>query len=214
MRLPTSAHTSRPWRVHEITKDFDVEDVWGLPTPGGPDDLPRLVQWFTSRGHDDLPIVVRALFALRWKLGGLFGWDRPGSGIGERVHSLRARLPADLLEAPRGPDVLAVPGRTDVDGRAVFSSVYQTHDEWAAELSNKTVHAVLHLGWVPDDLGSGYHAQMAVLVKPNGRLGRAYMAAIRPFRYALVYPLLLRAIGRSWQARARADAPDGRFTNS
>ncbi|HEX2496258.1 MAG TPA: DUF2867 domain-containing protein, partial [Gaiellaceae bacterium] len=95
MRLPTSAHTSRPWRVHEITRDFEVEDVWELPTPGGPDDLARLVQWFTSPGDDDLPIVLRALFALRWKLGGLLGWDRPGSGIGERVHSLRARLPAD-----------------------------------------------------------------------------------------------------------------------
>ena len=202
MRLPTSAHTSRPWRVHEITKDFEVEDVWELPTPGGPDDLARLVQWFTSRGDDDLPIVLRALFPLRWKLGGLFGWDRPGSGIGERVHSLRAQLPADLLDAPRGPDLRAVPGRADVGGPAVFSSVYQTHDEWVAELSNKTVHAVLHLGWVPDDSGSGYHAQMAVLVKPNGRFGRAYMAAIRPFRYALVYPLLLRAIGRGWQTRA------------
>lgn len=213
MRLPTSAHTSRPWRVHAITKDFEVEDVWELPTPGGPDDLARLVQWFTSPGDDDLPIVVRALFALRWKLGGLFGWDRPGSGIGERVHSLRARLPADLLEVPRGPDVRAVPGRTDVDGPTVFSSVYQTHDEWAAELSNKTAHAVMHIGWIPDDSGSGYHAQMAVLVKPNGRFGRAYMAAIRPFRYALVYPLLLRAIGRSWQTRARADARGGRFTN-
>ena len=33
----------------------------------------------------------------------------------------------------------------------MFSSVYQTHDEWAAELSNKTVHAVMHIGWVPDD---------------------------------------------------------------
>jgi hypothetical protein len=213
MRLPTSAHTSRPWRVHEITKDFEVEDVWELPTPGGPDVLARLVQWFTSPGDGVMQIVLRALFALRWKLGGLFGWDRPGSGVGERVHSLRARLPADLLEAPRGPDVRAVPGRTDVDGSAVFSSVYQTHDEWAAELSNKTVHAVMHIGWVPDDSGSGYHAQMAVLVKPNGRFGRAYMAAIRPFRYALVYPLLLRAIGRSWQTRARADALGGRFTN-
>jgi Protein of unknown function (DUF2867) len=202
MRLPTSAHTSRSWRVHEITKDFELEDVWELPTPGGPDDLARLVQWFTSRGDDDLPIVLRALFALRWKLGGLFGWDRPGSGIGERVHSLRARLPADLLDAPRGPDLRAVPGRADVGGPAVFSSVYQTHNEWVAELSNKTVHAVLHLGWVPDVSGSGYHAQMAVLVKPNGRFGRAYMAAIRPFRYALVYPLLLRAIGRGWQTQA------------
>lgn len=199
MRLPTSAHTSRPWRVHELTSDFEVEDVWDLPTPGGADDLARLVQWFTSPGADDLPIVLRALFALRWKLGGLFGWDRRGSGIGERVHSLRTRLPADLLEAPRGPDVRVVPGRTDAAGPAVFSSVYQTHDEWAAELSNKTVHAVMHIGWVPDDSGSGYHAQMAVLVKPNGRFGRAYMAAIRPVRYALVYPMLLRAIGRGWR---------------
>jgi hypothetical protein len=199
MRLPTSAHISRPWRVHEITRDFEVEDVWELPTPGGPDDLARLVQWFTSPGDDDLPIVLRALFALRWKLGGLLGWDRPGSGIGERVHSLRARLPADLLEAPRGPDVRAVAGRAEMGGPAVFNSVYQTHDEWVAELSNKTVHAVLHIGWVPDDSGSGYHAQMAVLVKPNGRFGRAYMAAIRPFRHVLVYPLLLRAIGRGWQ---------------
>jgi hypothetical protein len=87
----------------------------------------------------------------------------------------------------------------------VFSSVYQTHDEWVAEMSNKTVHAVMHIGWVPDDSGSGYHAQMAVLVKPNGRRGRAYMAAIKPFRHAFVYPLLLRSIGRRW----RLDTADG-----
>ena len=48
MRLPKSAHTSRPWRVHEFTEDFELEDVWELPTPGGPDDLGLLVQQFTS----------------------------------------------------------------------------------------------------------------------------------------------------------------------
>lgn len=201
MRLPKTAHTSRSWRVHEITEDFDLEDVWDLPTPGGPDDLAQLVQQFTSPGKD--PVVLRALFALRWKLGGLFGWDRPSSGVGERVRSLRERLPADLLEAPRGPDLRAVPGREDAGGPPIFSSVYQTHDEWVAELSNKTVHTVMHIGWVRDDSGNGYHAQMAVLVKPNGRFGKAYMAAIKPFRYALVYPSLLRSIGRSWQ-NARA----------
>jgi Protein of unknown function (DUF2867) len=200
MRLPKTTHTSRPWRVHELTEDFELEDVWELPTPGGPDDLARLVQQFTSAGGD--PVVARALFALRWKLGKLFGWDKPGSGVGERVRSLRERLPADLLEAPRGPDLRAVPGRTEADGPPIFRSVYQTHDEWVAELSNKTVHAVMHIGWVPDDSGNGYHAQMAVLVKPNGWFGKAYMAAIKPFRYALVYPLLLRSIGRRWQMQA------------
>jgi hypothetical protein len=204
MRLPATAHTSRAWRVHEFTKDFRLEDVWELPTPGGPDDLERLVQQFASRREDGrkLPAVLRGLFALRWKLGKLFGWDAPGSGVGKRVQSLRERLPADLLAAPRGPDLRAVPGQPNVDGSVVFSSVYQTHDEWVAELSNVTVHAVMHVGWVPDASGSGYHAQMAVLVKPNGRFGNAYMAAIKPFRYAFVYPSLLQSIGRRWQRQA------------
>ena len=38
---------------------------------------------------------------------------------------------------------------------------------------------------------------MAVLVKPNGRLGNAYIAAIRPFRYSVVYP----AAGLTEEAR-------------
>jgi hypothetical protein len=199
MKLPKTAHTSRPWRVHEITKDFELEDVWRLPTPGGPDDLARLVEWFTTPGED--PILLRVLFALRWKVGALFGWDKPGSGVGERVPSLRERLPADLLEAPRGPDLRAVPGREAADGPPIFSSVYRTHDEWLAEFANQTVHSLMHIGWVRDESGNGYHAQMAVLVKPNGRLGKAYMAAIKPFRYALVYPMLLRSIGREWQTQ-------------
>jgi hypothetical protein len=32
MRLPNSAHTSRPWRIHEFTRDFRLEDVWAALT--------------------------------------------------------------------------------------------------------------------------------------------------------------------------------------
>jgi Protein of unknown function (DUF2867) len=198
MRLPKSAHTSRSWRIHELAEDFELEDVWELPTPGGPDDLARFVQQFTAPTKE--PIALRALFALRWKLGKLFGWDEPGAGVGKRVRSLRERLPADLLAGPRGPDIRVVPAREGTDGHPIFRSVYLTRDEWVAEIANKTVHSLLHVGWVPDDAGTDYHAQMAVLVKPNGLLGRAYMAAIKPFRYALVYPSLLRAIGRDWRS--------------
>ncbi|QGV78958.1 DUF2867 domain-containing protein [Streptomyces ficellus] len=199
MRLPRSAHTSRPWRIHEIATGFHVEDVWELPTPGGPDDLARLVrQMADGEGGDGRsPIsapVPRALFAIRWKLGALLGWDRPGDGVGGRVPSLRARLPADLRDGPRGPDLRAAP----------FTSLYQTHDEWAAEMANRTVHTVMHIGWVPDAGGGGHHGRMAVLVKPNGLLGAAYMAAIKPFRYLGVYPALLRMIGREWRAGAGA----------
>ncbi|MFD7834028.1 DUF2867 domain-containing protein [Streptomyces sp. NPDC059761] len=192
MRLPVTAHTSRPWRIHEIAGDFQIEDVWALPTPGGPDDLARLVDQFThGTGEPVSAPIPRMLFAIRWKLGKLFGWDKPGAGVGTRVGSLRNRLPEDLREGPRGADPGAVP----------FTSVYQTHDEWVAEMGNRTVHGLLHIGWVPDGSG-GYRGQMAVLVKPNGRLGAVYMAAIKPFRYLGVYPALIRGIGREWQSTA------------
>ena len=118
------------------------------------------------------------------------------------MRSLRERLPADLLEAPRGPDLRSVPGRTELDGPPIFTSIYQTHDEWVTEFTNKTVHSLMHIGWVPDDSGGGYHGQMAVLVKPNGLLGTAYMAAIKPFRHLFIYPALMRSIERDWQARS------------
>ncbi|MET9608109.1 DUF2867 domain-containing protein [Streptomyces sp. NPDC006512] len=194
MRLPISAHTSRPWRIHEITRDFRVEDVWQLPTPGGPDDLALLVAQFTSGKGDPVPSPVgRALFAIRWKLGALLGWDEPSSGLDGRVPTLRDRLPADLREGPRGPDAKSVP----------FTSVFLTHDEWAAEMANRTMHGVMHISWVPDGAG-GHRGQMAVLVKPNGRLGALYMLGIKPFRYLGVYPTLIRSIGREWQTGAAA----------
>ena len=188
MRLRSSAHTSRPWRIHELTRDFRLEDVWALPTPGGPDDFPRLVELMTSFDPaKSSSCAVRTLFAIRWKVGGLLGWDGPDTGLGSRVPTLRDRLPADLRDAPTGPEPDALP----------FASLYLTDDEWAAEVANRTVHGVLHVGWVPDQTG-GYRGQMAVYVKRNGLLGTGYMAAIAPFRHLIVYPPMLREIGRVW----------------
>jgi hypothetical protein len=202
MRRPLSptAHTSRPWRIHEIAPDFRLEDVWALPTPGGPDDFPRLVEQFASTDpSQSLPAPARMLWALRWKLGELFGWDDEGDGLGSRVATLRDRLPADLRDTPTGPDSDSLP----------FSSLYLLENEWAAEIANRTMHGVMHVGWVPDGHG-GYHGQMAVLVKPNGRFGTAYMAAIRPFRHLIVYPPLMRLIERRWSATCRNSAARSR----
>lgn len=189
MRLPHTAQTSRPWRIHELTRDFRLEDVWALPTPGGADDFPRLLELITSLDPSDSSPVVRALFAVRWKLGALFGWDDSDGGAGPGRPTLRDRMPADLRDSAAGPALAVAP----------FTTLYRTDTEWAAEVANRTVHGVLHIGWVPD--GGCYRGQLSVYVQPNGLLGSAYMAAITPFRYVLVYPLLLRSIGREWQSR-------------
>ena len=192
MRLPNAAHTSRPWRIHELARDFRLEDVWALPTPGGPDDFPRLVEGFAKGDPSRSPSrALRTLFAIRWKLGELLGLDDPDAGVGSRVPTLRDRLPADLRAGPPGPAFDALP----------FAPVYMTKDEWAGELANRTMHGVMHLGWVPDGDG-GYRGQLAILVKPNGAFGDAYMAAIRPFRHLIVYPGLMRQMERTWRAGA------------
>jgi Protein of unknown function (DUF2867) len=196
MRLPNAAHTSRPWRIHELTPDFRLEDVWALPTPGGRDDFPRLVRLMASSDPSRSSSgAVRALFAIRWRIGALLGWDDRGAGEGSPPTTLRERLPADLRESLSSPSFEALP----------FTPLYSLKDEWAAETANRTVHAVMHLGWVPEQTGV-YRGQMAVLVKPNGLLGVAYMAAITPFRRLVVYPRILREVGRQWRTRATEPA--------
>jgi hypothetical protein len=189
-RLANGAHTSRPWRIHQITPDFRLEDVWALPIHGERSEFPELVQGIAVGDPSHGSRLARMLWGTRWKLGELLGWDEADGGLGARVPTLRERLPQDLRDSP-GPDFETLP----------FSSLYLIEDEFAAEIANRTMHGVMHIGWVPD--GSGrYRAQMAVLVKPNGLLGFAYMAAIRPFRHLIVYPAAMRQIERQSTSRS------------
>lgn len=192
MRLPRTAHTGRPWRIHEFTADFRIEDVWSYRTPGaGPDDFPAMLAAMRAHGgFADQGPAVRTLFAVRWKLGALLGWDGPEGGLGKRVRSLRERLPRDLRETVDGSDT----------GGSPFAPVYELDDESVRELANKTVHTLMHLGWAPTGDG-GHELRMAVLVKPNGRFGRLYMAFIAPFRHLIVYPALTRRWERAWRDR-------------
>jgi hypothetical protein len=195
-RLPNSEHTSRPWRIHEIAPDFRLEDVWELPARGRQSDFSELVQGFAagdpSQGSSWL---ARALWSIRWKVGELLGWDDVKDGLGARVPTLRERLPEDLLRAP-GPGFDALP----------FTSLYLIENEFAAEIANRTMHGVMHLGWVADGTGA-YRGQMAVLVKPNGLLGTAYMAVIRPFRHLIVYPAMMSQIEREVMRSGRVSPP-------
>jgi hypothetical protein len=107
---------------------------------------------------------------------------------------LHDRLPADLVRRGRGPEFAEVP----------FTPLYLTDNEFAAEIANETMHGVLHFGAVEEKDGS-FRAQMAVLVKPNGRFGNVYLAVIRPFRYLIVYPAMMQQ-GRDLWAHSGGNA--------
>jgi hypothetical protein len=189
MRLANSAHTAQPWLIHTIAPDFQLEDVWALPTPGGPGGFQTLVAAL-ERGdfQQDGPVAARLLWRLRWKLGAVMGLDGTRTGLDARVQSLRHRLPVELRDSATA---------RQENSSSPFTFLYQVGNERAAEIANRTMHGVVHLGWVPDG-EDGWRGQMAVLVKPNGRLGTLYMAAIRPFRHLIVYPALMRSWERRW----------------
>ncbi|MEM9190735.1 MAG: DUF2867 domain-containing protein [Myxococcota bacterium] len=175
MRIPDEIHRTRDWRVHELANDFALHDVWRFPVRGNAHEFDRFVTQH-ERGIDRaLPSgAAGALFRLRSALGVFLDADPSGVRVRDRLD------PAERAHGDNGP----------------FQRVYRDEHECLYELSNRTVHALLHLGWVP--IGGDHTAEMAVYVKPRGWFGRAYMALIDPFRHAIVYPALMRAAERRW----------------
>jgi hypothetical protein len=206
-RLPNSAHESRPWRIREIVPDFTLEDVWALPVQGSAEDFPALLELLGSidPAHS-ASRPTRALWQLRDHLGAWFGIGRIRVPAGGDPDAAASELPipetGETSLTDRLPDDLRNTA-TDADfGSLPFTPLYRTDVEAAAELSNQTVHGVAHLAWV--DQGEGrYQGQMAVYVKPRGLFGQGYMALIKPFRYWIVYPALMRQFERAWDRRTR-----------
>jgi len=205
MRLPNATHESRPWRIREIAPDFTVEDVWALPVHGGAEDFQALLEQIASSdpaNAESLP--TRLLWRLRDRLGSWFDLGGISAPIDGDPDDAAGKLPIPGTDetslADRLPDDLRGTA-ADLDfGSLPFEPLYRTDVEFAAELSNRTVHAVMHLAWV--DQGAGrYQGQMAVYVKPRGPFGKGYMALIKPFRHWIVYPALMRQTERTWNAR-------------
>ena len=187
-RVPEAEFRERPWRIHEFIEGFEVEDVWAVDATARADEFHRVIDLITSVDTaESSSAAVRLLFAARWKLGEWFGWDDEDDGLGHRVPSLRATLPADLAATVDPARFRALP----------FTPLYELPDEFAAEIANKTMHGVMHIGAIPAADGR-MTVRMTVLVKTNGLFGRTYMMAIKPFRYLLVYPAMFREVERQW----------------
>ena len=204
MKLQNSEHTSRPWRIREIAWDFTLLDVWALPVDGSAKDFDDLIELVISAdpaNAESLP--TRFLWRVRDRAGEWFGLGRistPADGAsadgvertipGMDQTTLTDRLPSELRNSTGNLRFAALP----------FVPLYRTDREFAAELSNKTVHGLMHLGWVEQGDGT-FTGQMAVYVQPRGRFGAYYMKLIEPFRQLIVYPALMRQIARTWAAR-------------
>ncbi len=206
-RLPNAAHETRPWRIREIAPDFTVEDVWALPAHGGAEDFQALLELMASSdpaNAESLP--ARVLWRVRDRLGNWLSLGRISAPTHRENGNAAGKLPipgtSETSLADRLPDDLRDTAADLTFDSLPFVPLYRTDVEFAAEISNQTVHGVMHLAWV--DRGEGrYQGQMAVYVKPRGPFGRGYMALIKPFRHWVIYPALMRQTERAWNTRVR-----------
>lgn len=204
-RIPTAVHAEGSWRIIDIVEDFDLEDLWALPAVGAHDEFSGVLEMIESLDLSEGSLPTRFVWRVRDLLGRWFGLGRISTGpepTGLPIPSTTSMTVADRLP----PDLAGTvePGRVPTD--TPFIPLYRTDREYASELSNRTVHSIMHLAWA--DLGDDtYQAQMAVYVKPRGAFGRAYMQLIKPFRYAIVYPELMRLIDRAWRRQMERTSP-------
>jgi hypothetical protein len=210
--VDAAAHRARPWRVHTLVPDFEVLDLWEVPVDvdaGRGETFEQFLRVFTTTAmaggwpvyplrptsladlaHGARLAGMAGLMAFRRWLGRVLALDERGAPIpGCRETRVRARL----SDADRGRDTGALPPRVG----GAFEAVYAFADEALLEISNRTIHALLHLSWVAQE--SGRHSVvLAVYVKSRGWGSRAYLGLIAPFRHLVVYPAWIAHLTRTW----------------
>jgi hypothetical protein len=198
VKVAPARHRTHPWRVHTLARDFRLLDVWEVPVESDrPDRFDRFYALVAANRIDTGSPVVLALLALRAALGRVFRWDEPGRdrpipGCAETMVAER------LTDADRARS-RAEPGRRSPLAVGELRVVYQFEDEALVELSNATVHALLHFSWAPDALA---RPRLAVYVKARGASSHAYLALIEPFRRLFVYPAWIARIADRWDRSA------------
>ena len=206
--IDKKTHYSHPWKVHEIAKDFELLDVWEFPiladkTQNQDFSLflkvmqqptqPSFRSYFSIKS-----LIARFLVILRVFLGETLGLDKNVNSLpipGCKETSLKDRLSEEDLTRS-----LAESAGEEDKGKFIWRTVYLYENEMLTELSNDTVHALMHFGWVQKS-GNYYTAQLAVYEKPRGTMGEFYMKLIMPFRHLIVYPAMMDEVKKRWEKR-------------
>ena len=174
-------------RAHALLADVPLHDVWAVDLGGPPGRT--IVDLKKAMAGENLAAAnpaVKLLFAFRWWLGRVLGWDRvrPATAEASYLHRL---TPEDRQST------LVTPGTKE----GPFTVLFVSEREAISEIQNATVHGFSVLAL--DERPSGYRLYWAIYVKPVGPLTRAYMLLIDPFRRFIVYPAVLRRIAAAWE---------------
>jgi hypothetical protein len=203
--LNEKRHYDQSWKVHEIAKDFKLLDVWEFPILANPlknQDFHFFLDVLKGKWRFRLKNLVSprfifagALMGVRMIMGKIFFLDKKVNMLpipGCKEISLKERLSEEDRANNRAPEIN---GNNKNTG---FRTVYLYDNECLWELSNKTVHALMHIGWV-HKYDNYYTAQLAVYAKTRGRLGELYMKLIMPFRRHVIYPVLMENVKLKWK---------------
>jgi len=187
VRIQPAAFQRLPLRCHSLLSDVPLHDVWAVELEGGgPGRTVRDARKLLGGEGESSNVVVRALFALRWKLGRLFGWDDARHDPAGTSYLNR------LTDEDRAKSQVAA---GTVEG--AFRTLYVFDHESLSEIRNATVHGFLGLALQPR--AGGYTLYLAIYVKPVSRLTQFYMALIDPFRRLIVYPSMTRKAMQRWK---------------
>jgi len=201
MQVDKKIHILRSWKVNEITGDFVLWDVWEVPISADNSNTENFqafyrvaVETFKKMQKNNSPAGL--LFTIRHWISRVFPLDQnintlPIPGCEERSVGTR------LMEIDRHKSKKGIPIEFHTGGLA-FLPVYLFDDESLHEISNDTVHALIHVGWIKkgDDT---FTATLAIYVKTRGLCGMVYIKLIGPFRHYIVYPAMMKTIKKEWE---------------
>ncbi len=191
--LLPATHRARRFRVHALASDFTLLDTWAVPLVGEAGALPDFLR-FMGTVDPAGSRLASWLFRLRFRLGEIFGWD---AGCPLPIPDCREKSVAERLSEDDRQRHLPCALPPSALGGASPTLVYRFENEALLEITNRTVHALLHLGWV--DAGGGKRRpELAIYVKLRGTSSRLYMALIAPFRHLVIYPAWMKALSREW----------------
>jgi hypothetical protein len=201
MMISKEDHFARLWKVNRIANDFVLWDVWEIPIVTTNSETENFQSFYgvVFEAFQELKtktMVVSILFTIRYWIGKIFPLDKninilPIPGCNETT--VRSRLNDQDLKTNREGRCIK-----DTETGLEFCPVYLFEDESLHELSNDTVHGLIHFGWIKKD-DNCYTATLAIYVIPRGIYGKTYLKLIEPFRRHIVYPTMMKMFKEQWQ---------------